>query len=183
MKQKPKIKTNRTIITILEPEQAELMLEYYLKNQEHLLPFEPTRNDEFYTLKYWENTLEENCNDFKNKTAIKFSALNHSQTEVVGVCNFGNIVFGVFCACHLGYSIAKKHEAQGLMKEILEASINYIFTEIELHRIMANYMTNNIRSGKLLEKLGFEKEGLAKSYLKIAGKWEDHILTSKINYK
>ena len=46
---------------------------------------------------------------------------------------------------------------------------------------MANYMPNNTRSGTLLERLGFEKEGLARQYLQIAGRWEDHILTSKLN--
>lgn len=46
---------------------------------------------------------------------------------------------------------------------------------------MANYTPSNIRSEKLLTKLGFEKEGLAKSYFKIAGSWQDHVLTSKIN--
>jgi ribosomal-protein-alanine N-acetyltransferase len=40
---------------------------------------------------------------------------------------------------------------------------------------------SNIRSGKLLDKLGFQKEGVAKSYLKIAGPWQDHVLTSKLN--
>jgi ribosomal-protein-alanine N-acetyltransferase len=46
---------------------------------------------------------------------------------------------------------------------------------------MANYIPINIRSGKLLDKLGFQKEGLAKSYLKIARSWQDHVLTSRIN--
>ena len=46
---------------------------------------------------------------------------------------------------------------------------------------MANYMPSNKRSGQLLDRLGFQKEGVAKSYLKIAGKWEDHVLTSLVN--
>jgi len=42
-------------------------------------------------------------------------------------------------------------------------------------------MPHNAASERVLFKLGFEKEGIARKYLKIAGKWEDHILTSKIN--
>jgi ribosomal-protein-alanine N-acetyltransferase len=45
---------------------------------------------------------------------------------------------------------------------------------------MANYMPRNDRSGRLLGRLGFEKEGYAKRYLKIEGLWEDHVLTAKI---
>ena len=66
------------------------------------------------------------------------------------------------------------------MFEMLQAAINYISNEFNLHRIMANYLPSNIRSELLLDRLGFQKEGLAKSYLKIAGAWQDHVLTSKI---
>lgn len=49
-----------------------------------------------------------------------------------------------------------------------------------LHRIMANYCPENVRSGKLLARLGFEQEGLARDYLYLNGRWRDHILTSRI---
>lgn len=107
--------------------------------------------------------------------------LNKSHTEVIGVCNFTNIIRGVFQACNLGYSIGQKYEGQGLMYEALDAAIKYIFVEVGLHRVMANYVPENKRSEALLERLGFEREGMAKSYLKIKGEWRDHILTSKIN--
>jgi ribosomal-protein-alanine N-acetyltransferase len=54
---------------------------------------------------------------------------------------------------------------------------------LRLHRVMANYVPENERSARVLEKLGFEKEGYARSCLKIAGKWRDHILTAKLNPK
>jgi len=47
-----------------------------------------------------------------------------------------------------------------------------------MHRIMANYMPHNARSGDLLARLGFQKEGYAKDYLLIDGRWQDHVLTS-----
>jgi ribosomal-protein-alanine N-acetyltransferase len=46
---------------------------------------------------------------------------------------------------------------------------------------MANYMPENERSANLLKKLGFEREGFARSYLKIAGRWRDHVLNSLLN--
>ncbi len=67
------------------------------------------------------------------------------------------------------------------MLECLEAAISYMFTVVGLHRIMANYIVGNERCSALLKRLEFEKEGLAKSYLKIDGRWQDHILNSKIN--
>ena len=44
---------------------------------------------------------------------------------------------------------------------------------------MAAYIPRNNKSGNVLSKLGFVKEGEAKAYLYINGGWEDHILTSK----
>ncbi|WP_231571988.1 GNAT family N-acetyltransferase [Vibrio rotiferianus] len=67
------------------------------------------------------------------------------------------------------------------MTETLEASIGYMFDIVGLNRIMATYMPHNLASERVLFKLGFEKEDVARKYLKIAGQWEDHILVSKLN--
>jgi ribosomal-protein-alanine N-acetyltransferase len=56
-----------------------------------------------------------------------------------------------------------------------------MFNQLQLHRVMATYMTANQRSAALLKRLGFEKEGYAKSYMNISGTWEDHILTALVN--
>jgi ribosomal-protein-alanine N-acetyltransferase len=67
------------------------------------------------------------------------------------------------------------------MREALLKANAYVFDSLGLHRIMANYMPSNERSAHVLDRLGFTREGLAKDYLKIDGRWEDHILTSLIN--
>ena len=54
----------------------------------------------------------------------------------------------------------------------------YMQRSQHIHRIMANYMPHNQRSGGLLARLGFEKEGYAKDYLLIDGQWRDHVLTA-----
>jgi ribosomal-protein-alanine N-acetyltransferase len=43
---------------------------------------------------------------------------------------------------------------------------------------MANHVPRNERSARLLERLGFEREGFAKAYLHLDGRWQDHVLTS-----
>ncbi|GJA95297.1 hypothetical protein KAM358_31290 [Aeromonas caviae] len=67
------------------------------------------------------------------------------------------------------------------MQEVVAAGIDHLFRERGLHRIMASYMPANLRSGALLERLGFEQEGYARDYLMINGRWEDHVLTALIN--
>src|SRR5215218_9941972 len=100
---------------------------------------------------------------------------------VVGTCNYTNVVRGPFLACHLGYQIARAREGRGLMTEALRATNAFVFESMRLHRIMANYRPENERSGRLLDRLGFVREGLAKDYLFIDGAWRDHILTALTN--
>ena len=177
----PVIKTERAILEILSPADAGMMLQYFLDNREHLRPWEPAREERFFTLPHWEKQLSEDQLLCESGVAFKFCALDPDRGEVIGNCNFSNIVRGVFQACNLGYSIAQKYEGQGLMSEILNAGMGYVFQELGLHRIMANHAPENHRSAALLKRLGFEREGLAKSYLKIGGEWRDHVLTARIN--
>jgi len=67
------------------------------------------------------------------------------------------------------------------MTSALQAGINFMFAEQKLHRVMASYLPHNKKSERVLQRLGFKREGYAASYLKIAGKWQDHVLTSLIN--
>lgn len=67
------------------------------------------------------------------------------------------------------------------MTEILETSIGYMSDIVGLNRIMATYMPHNVASERVLLKQGFEKEDVARKYVKIAGQWENYILTSKLN--
>jgi ribosomal-protein-alanine N-acetyltransferase len=119
--------------------------------------------------------------DFRDGNSVSFSLLTPEEDEVIGVCNYTNIVRGTFQSCHLGYALASRYEGSGLMYEALTLTIDYMFREMGLHRIMAGYLPRNERSGALLARLGFEKEGYARRYLKINGIWEDHVLTSLIN--
>lgn len=67
------------------------------------------------------------------------------------------------------------------MTEALQITTEYLFTKMNIHRIMANCMVKNKRSLAVLSRVGFVKEGVAKDYLMINGRWEDHILTSLTN--
>jgi len=60
-------------------------------------------------------------------------------------------------------------------KTALKSGVKFIFNTVGLHRIEANIMPRNISSLKVVEKLGFQNEGLSPNYLKINAMWEDHL--------
>lgn len=177
----PELITDNLIITVLNPEDSSLLANYENYNREHLSKWEPIRTENYFTNESVKKRVELNFKSFKSGSSIPLVGLDKTRSRVICTCNFSNIVYGSFQACSLGYSINAQDEGKGLMFEMLQESTDYVFFKIKLHRIMANYIPSNIRSKNLLTRLGFEKEGMAKSYLKIAGSWQDHVLTSKIN--
>ncbi|WP_106286120.1 GNAT family N-acetyltransferase [Paraburkholderia sp. BL25I1N1] len=155
--------------------------EYSIENRAHLQPWEPLRDESFFDTESVCQRLSTMAHNNSSGVAVHLLLISSGTGEIVGDCNFTNIVRGPFQACHLGFSLAKRFEGQGLMREALTSAITYIFDEIGLHRIMANFRPENFRSERLLKRLGFEREGLARSYLRINGVWADHVLTSRIN--
>lgn len=179
----PTIETERTVLTLPASDQAGLLLEYVTDNQDHLAPWEPERDEHYFTLQGCRDRLEIARVGFHAGVSAQFCAFDRDRSRMVGTCNFSNIVGGFFQACTLGYAIALQEQGTGLMHEILEAGIDYMFRVRGMHRIMASHIPNNHRSQRLLRELGFQREGFAQSYLKIDGRWQDHVLNALINPK
>jgi len=95
---------------------------------------------------------------------------------VIGRIALGGLLRGAFQNAYLGYWIDVDHERRGLMTEAVRAATTFAFSSAELHRVQAAVMPNNAASQRVLEKVGYRREGLATRYLCIAGAWEDHIL-------
>ncbi|WP_217434920.1 GNAT family N-acetyltransferase [Marinifaba aquimaris] len=175
------LESPRLLITSFRSDNAKALLQYYLDNWTYLAPFEPTRPANYFSLDNFNKMAKESEKNFKSEQGFQFILFSKQTQSVIGICSFTGVVKGPFQACYLGYSIAKNQQNQGLMTEALEVCCQYIFQTIGLNRIMANYLPDNLASERLLTKLGFEKEGYAKRYLQIAGQWQDHVLTAKLN--
>jgi ribosomal-protein-alanine N-acetyltransferase len=178
----PVLITERLILRVAMQQDAEAVLNYYLQNQEFLTPFEPTRPEGFYTLAFWQEQIEKALYEFHYDQSLKLCVFKKAEPQtVIGKINFSQIQRGVAHYCYLGYGLAAAEQGKGYMFEALTDAVRFAFDGLNLHRIMANYMPHNQRSGNLLKRLGFVVEGYARDYLLINGKWEDHILTCRIN--
>jgi len=176
------LKSSRLLIRHGQTEDISAILTYYAENARHLAPFEPLKPSQFYTRQYWEDELVQRLTDTKAERSLKlFIFLQRNPQLMIGTLNFSNCVRGVFQSCTVGYSLGEAYQGQGYMSEALQAGIKHVFTHMRFHRIGANYLPHNQRSGRLLKRLGFVVEGYARDYLYINGQWQDHILTSLIN--
>ncbi|HUK90134.1 MAG TPA: ribosomal protein S5-alanine N-acetyltransferase [Blastocatellia bacterium] len=176
----PVINTDRLILTLPGENDAARMARYAMENKDHLARWESLRDDEFFSDSHWVKQIADWRAEFQNDKSARLILLDRvkPESDVLGHLGFSSIIRGPFHACYLGYSLDHRAVGKGLMFEALTAAIDFAFTELKLHRIMANYMPINVRSGNLLRRLNFVVEGYARDYLRIAGLWEDHIMTS-----
>jgi len=165
------------------PEASARVVAFYTRNRAHLDPWSPPYPEGFFTEPFWRERLEAFHEEYRSGTAVRFVLVLRDDPleRVIGNANFTQITRGPFQACYLGYGIDCDAEGKGYMAEALGAAIRFMFDELKLHRIMANYVPTNERSGKLLRRLGFTVEGYARDYLFIDGAWRDHIMTSLTN--
>jgi ribosomal-protein-alanine N-acetyltransferase len=175
------LETERLVLTMPPPGEAPRVVDYVVRNRAFLKPFEPTRPAEFYTVSFWEERLATNRRELEEDRSMRLVMYSRAEPLVIGFVNFNAFQRGPFQACLLGYSLDEHHQGKGLMYEALQRAIAHVFDELELHRIMANYLPDNARSGRLLERLGFVREGYARNYVHIDGRWRDHVLTSLVS--
>jgi ribosomal-protein-alanine N-acetyltransferase len=181
-RQLPVLTTERLTLRLAAVRDAPAVLRFYAENREHLTPWWPEWREEQFTLHFWQRAIENNLQEFREERSVRFFLFPRNEPQrVIGLANYNQIVRGVAHYAILGYGISAEHEGKGLMSEALRETIRYMFEDFRLHRIMANYVPRNTRSGALLNRLGFTVEGAAKDYLLINGRWEDHVLTSLIN--
>ena len=177
----PTLKTGRTASRLPKHADAPGLLRYRVSNRDHFAPWEPQRDAGYYTLSHCRQTIADANESARLDRGYPFLVFDPGERDILAGFTLSNVVRGPFQACLLGYGIAARLQGQGLLHESLEAGLAWAFDELALHRVMANYLPRNERSARLLEGLGFEREGYARHYLQIAGQWEDHVLTAKIS--
>jgi ribosomal-protein-alanine N-acetyltransferase len=94
---------------------------------------------------------------------------------LAGSATLGHIVFGNLRSAYLGYSAFVPHQRRGFMTEGLGLVLRHAFGTLGLHRVEVNVQPDNARSIALAERLGFRREGYSPRYLKIGGRWRDHV--------
>lgn len=179
---RPVLKTHRLVLRLGQTEDIPAILQYYRANRAYLEPFEPQRPDNFYTRDFWKTVLVARESDLHTGYAVKLLIfLQAEPDQVIGTINLNTIVRGAFYGATLGYGLSAQHQGQGYMTEAGQRLISYAFDDLNLHRIMANYMPHNHRSANVLKRLGFQIEGIARDFLFINGQWQDHVMTSLVN--
>lgn len=160
------------------PDNADELLDYYVRNKEHLRAYEPSRDNSFYTYGVQKDILLESYKQLLNGSSFDLGIYRNN--KLIGKAKISNIVYGVFKSGILGYSIDKDEQGKGYMTEAVNLILDYAKTELELHRMEASVLVDNTKSKNVLLKSGFKEIGINEQYLFINGAWRDHYTFYKI---
>ena len=175
----PRLATARLVLTLLQPGMERAMVHLLDANRAHFAPWDPPQPAERFSEAYWHSQALKSQLEFDSGSGYRFVLMpREAPQRIIGTANYSQVSRGPFQAAFLGYRIDQGAEGGGLMSEALRATLAYMFETQHLHRVHANYVPNNVRSGRLLARLGFTIEGYAKDYLFIDGAWRDHVLAS-----
>jgi len=172
------LQTDRLHLHTLGVAYADQLATYYQENHLHFAEGMPLITEEYFSKKFHKQSLSYQKKQMEKMEMFRFYLfLNEDKKmeNIVGDVGLSNIIYGGFLSSTIGYKLDHCHINKGYMLEALKRIIAFAFTQLNLHRIEANIMPRNNRSLSLIKKLGFKKEGYSPNFLKINGKWEDHI--------
>ena len=175
-KRKVKIETER--LTLRPPTHSDFRAWSGLRreSQDFLIPWEPEWAEDHLTRKAFTNRVYWASRSIASGSALPLFMIRRSDEVLVGAITLDNIRRGPAQAGTLGYWTGAPHAREGYMREAIGAVVHHAFTRLDLSRIEAACLPENKASRGLLEASGFKYEGVAQSYLQIAGRWRTHVL-------
>lgn len=150
-------------------------------SREFLQPWEPVWSPDELSRGAFKARLRKATSDWREGSAFTFFIFDCKNHVLVGGISLGHVRYGVSMSGQIGYWMGEPHAGKGLMQDAVQTLVRHGFASIGLHRLEAACIPGNLRSVRVLESTGFVREGLLKSYLKINGQWQDHLLFARIS--
>ncbi len=173
------ISTEHLTLRVITKQNADQVLDFYLRNREIFEKYEPVFGDDFYTIEHQRKIL-----DFEYQNILKLSMLRYwiyekdNPCQIIGTVSYRNIVKPIYESCTIGYKMDKDFINRGYCSEAIKNTIPLLAKEMGIHRFEALILPDNAPSIHMVEKLGFQKEGVLRDKIIIGGKRLDHCMYS-----
>ncbi|MEM6972417.1 MAG: GNAT family protein [Pseudomonadota bacterium] len=170
------IGTERLVLRAPELADFEAWAMLRRESRSFLQPWEPRWSADHLTSRAFRNRVVWADRSIRQGDAVPLFITLRETGAVVGGLTLSNIRREPAEAGTLGYWTGARHLRQGYMREALTALVAHACGEMNLSRLEAACLPDNIASRALLERCGFKYEGVAQSYLQIDGRWRNHVL-------
>ena len=169
-----------SVTRLIAVDDAPALAKLLQANRDFLAPWDPVRGDEYFTRAGQLAEIRGSLIQHRQGVKLPHVILGESGA-LAGRINLNNIVRGAFQSGSLGYWVSATENGRGLATAAVRDMVRLAFGQLGLHRVEAGTLLHNVGSQRVLERNGFVRFGVAPSYLKIAGKWQDHALYQLLN--
>jgi ribosomal-protein-serine acetyltransferase len=169
----------RVTLSPIEPADGPDLWEAVDSSREHLLPWLPwvPFNDSLQTSQRY---AEACADDWDHGRALRFAIRSRADQRLLGVVGLDNCVH-LHRNCDLGYWLTAGATGRGLMTEAATRCVAFAFNVVGMRRVRCAAAVHNSRSLRVIEGMGFQREGVARSAELLADEWVDHVVFSLLS--
>lgn len=160
-------------LSLLQTSDADELLKLRLRNRIEHEQYEPRREEDYFTLDSQRQLISQRIEDALQDRAYMFGIFL-LDGQLIGQITISNVVRGVGQFADIGYFIDHQMQRKGYTTAAVGLIVKYAFRALGLHRVQAAILLHNEASRRVLEKNGFQAEGVARRFIKINGQWQDH---------
>lgn len=146
----------------------------------HLTPWEPQWAADELSRSAFKLRLRFYAREAREDLGYAYFVFRSGDDRLIGGLTISNVRRGVSQSASLGYWMGTPYVRRGFMRSAVLAAVGHSFDVLRLNRVEAACLPTNAGSIRVLETSGFAHEGLARSYLKINGVWQDHLLFARL---
>ena len=176
------IETERLILRLPHHNDFRQWVKLRTDSRSFLSPWDPVWSTEHLTRKNFTNRVYWAQRAVSNGNGCPLFLIRKTDQVLIGAVTLDNIRRGPAQAGTLGYWTGQAYARQGYMREAVDNVVLHAFRKLDLSRVEAACLPENQPSRGLLESCGFKYEGVAQSYLQIAGRWRTHVLYAAIRH-
>ena len=180
LKRRVRVETERMTLRLPEHGDWRQWSEVRETSAEFLVKWEPVWANDHLTRRAFTNRVYWAQRAEAQGQALPMLLIRREDQQLLGALTLDNIRRGPAQTGTFGYWIGQDFARQGYMREAILALTHHAFTRLDLSRLEAACLPENVASRGVLEKCGFKYEGVAQSYLQINGRWRNHVLYANL---
>ncbi|WP_455383204.1 GNAT family N-acetyltransferase [Salinispira pacifica] len=161
-------------LRFLSLDDAEALFSLHVRNRDFFRPFITTRPPDFYTIEGQRRVIKRDATGREEGTWFSFGIFLEETGELIGNVSLTEVMHGPLQSCYIGYYLDAEQNGRGYATAAVKLALDFAFDELKLHRVEAGVMPHNSASMRVLEKCGFQKEGIARRCVEIDGQFRDH---------
>ncbi|GIG56106.1 hypothetical protein Lfu02_04780 [Longispora fulva] len=167
------------VTRIATVDDAAAVADLLVTHRDSLAPWEPLREDDWFTVDSQRSLLETSLRGYDQGTTVPLVIVDG--TEIIGRLTLNGVTRGALQSAAVGYWVSPTRQGRGFATRAVADAVALAFGELHLHRLQAETMLHNTGSQQVLLRNGFRPYGVAPEYLNIAGRWQDHVLFHLLN--